>query len=229
MNIDYVRVYQASAPAGPTSLTPVSVSNSQVQLNWTPSATNDPNLTYNVFRATTSGAEHAISNMIATGVAGASFTDVMLTPGTTYYYQVSATGQESGESALSNEATVAVPLTGTNVQPIAISSGSLVGTQNFVRDIGYSAGASNAYPNAIDVSGVTNPAPQGVYRTERWAPTTYSIPNLAPGAAYTVRLHFAETAFASAGQRAFNVAINGTAVLTNYDIFADAGAEFKAT
>jgi hypothetical protein len=167
--------------------------------------------------------------MIATGVTATSFTDVMLTPGTTYYYEVTATGQESGESGTSNEASVASPLTGTNVQSIAISSGSLAGTQNFVQDIGYSAGASNAYPDVIDTSGVANPAPQGVYRTERWGPATYTIPNLTPNANYTVRLHFAETAYTAAGQRAFNVSINGTQVLANYDIFADAGAEFKAT
>src|SRR5262249_27155653 len=44
-----------------------------------------------------------------------------------------------------------------------------------------------------------------------------------------VRLHFAETAFSGNGQRAFNVAINGASVLANYDIFAGAGAQFKAT
>ncbi|HEY6307863.1 MAG TPA: malectin domain-containing carbohydrate-binding protein [Candidatus Angelobacter sp.] len=234
MNIDYVRLYQAAPPAGPTALTATPISNSQVQLSWTASTTTDTNITYNVFRSTTSGTEHSISNtnmanMIATGVSGTSFTDVLLTPGTTYFYEVNATSQASGESALSNEAVAAVPTTGTSVQPIAISSGSLVGTNNFVQDTGFTGGATNAYPDVIDVSGVANPAPQSVYRTERWAPFTYTIPNLTPGAGFTVRLHFAETAFAAAGQRAFNVAINGTTVLTNYDIFADAGAEFKAT
>jgi beta-glucanase (GH16 family) len=234
MNIDYVRLYQAAPPAGPTSLSATPVSNSQVQLNWTASTTNDTNISYNVFRSTTSGAEHSISNtnmtnMIATGVSGTSFTDALLTPGTSYFYEVNATSQASGESPLSNEAVAAVPATGTSVQPIAISSGSLVGTNNFVQDTGFSGGASNAYPDVIDVSGVANAAPQAVYRTERWAPFTYTIPNLTPGAGFTVRLHFAETAFAAAGQRAFNVAINGTSVLANYDIFADAGAEFKAT
>jgi beta-glucanase (GH16 family) len=233
MNIDYVRVYQATPPPAPTSLTATSALRSQVQLSWSPSATSDPNVTYNIFRSTTSGAEHSISNanmtnMISTGVKGTSFTDVLLTPGTTYYYEVTATGQESGESPLSNEAVVKLPSTGTTVQPIAISSGSLVGTENFVQDIGYSLGATNAYPDVIDVSKVTNPAPQGVYRTERWAPTTYTIPNLTPGDNYTVRLHFAETAFTAVGQRAFNVAINGAQVLSNFDIFAAAGGEFIA-
>ena len=87
----------------------------------------------------------------------------------------------------------------------------------------------HAYPDVIDVSGVPDPAPQGVYRTERWSPSTYVIPNLTPGAGYTVRLHFAETAFAGIGQRLFDVTINGIQVLTNFDIFADAGTLFKAT
>jgi len=235
MNIDYVRVFQATPPAGPTALTAAAISNSQAQLSWTASTSTDPNVTYNIFRSTTSGQAHNISNtnmanMIATGVTGTTFNDVMLTPGTTYFYQVDATGQESGESALSNEASVSLPSAGTGVQPIAISSGSLVGTANFVQDTGFgSTGATNAFPDVIDVSGVAHPAPQSVYRTERWGPMTYTIPNLTPGASFTVRLHFAETAFTAAGQRAFNVAINGTQVLSNYDIFADAGAQAKAT
>jgi beta-glucanase (GH16 family) len=235
MNIDYVRVYQTPAPGAVTSLTATPVSNSQVQLSWgaSPTAATDPGVTYNIFRGTAAGTAHNISNtnmanMISTGVHGTSFTDVLLTPGKTYFYVVTATGQESGESPLSNEASITLPTTGTNVQPIAISSGSLVGSDNFVQDTGFNLGATNAYPDVIDVTGVTNPAPQGVYRTERWAPTTYTIPNLTPGSSYTVRLHFAETAFSGTGQRAFNVAINGTTVLSNFDIFAAAGAEFKA-
>src|SRR5262249_4695212 len=87
MNIDYVRVYQAAAPNGPTSLTATPIANSQVQLTWTPGSNSDPNITYNVFRSTTQGQAHSISNtnmsnMIATGVSGSSFTDVLLTPGT---------------------------------------------------------------------------------------------------------------------------------------------------
>jgi hypothetical protein len=42
---------------------------------------------------------------------------------------------------------------------------------------------------------------------------------------HTVRLHFAETFFTAANKRVFNVSINGTQVLTNFDIFAAAGGE----
>ncbi len=36
-------------------------------------------------------------------------------------------------------------------------------------------------------------------------------------------MHFAETYFTAAGQRTFNVAINGTSVLSNFDIYANVG------
>jgi beta-glucanase (GH16 family) len=234
-NISYTDVFTAPAPGAATGLTATATSNSQVQLNWTASSTsgNDPELTYNIFRSTTPGAEYPPTNtnmsmMIATGVAGTSFTDTMLTPGTTYYYEVTASGQESGESPVSNQAAVTTPTTGTNVKEIAIKVGALVGWQNFVQDIGYTGGATNAYANLITTTGVTNAAPEDIYRTERWGPSTYVIPDLTPGAAFTVRIHMAEVAFTAAGDRCFNTSINGTAVMTNYDIFAHAGGEFIA-
>jgi len=235
--IDYTEVFQAPAPAAPSNLAATAISNSQVQLTWTASSTgsSDPELTYNIFRSTTSGSEHSSvsdSNMttfIATGVTGTSFVDTMLTPGTTYYYEVTASGQESGESPVTNEAKITTPTTGTNVQEIAIDVGALVGWQNFVQDVGYTptTASTNAYANLITTSGVTNAAPEDVYRTERWGPSTYTIPNLTPGAAFTVRMHFAETAFTAVGARCFDASINGTAVLTNFDLYATAG-DYKA-
>ena len=57
---------------------------------------------------------------------------------------------------------------------------------------------------------------------------TYTMPGLTVGASYTVNLHFAETYFTAAGDREFNVLINGTQVLTNFDIFAATGGENMA-
>jgi hypothetical protein len=48
---------------------------------------------------------------------------------------------------------------------------------------------------------------------------------LTPGAAYTVRLDFAELFWTAAGQRIFNVSINNTQVLTSFDVFAKAGGK----
>jgi len=52
-------------------------------------------------------------------------------------------------------------------------------------------------------------------------------PNLTPGASYSVRLDFAELYFTSAGQRIFNVSINGSQVLSNFDIVAAAGGRIR--
>ena len=40
--------------------------------------------------------------------------------------------------------------------------------------------------------------------------------------------HFAEAAATAAGQRVFNVNVNGARVLTNFDVFAAAGGRMKA-
>jgi hypothetical protein len=81
---------------------------------------------------------------------------------------------------------------------------------------------------AVDTSAVSNPAPERVYETERWGAFSYTAPGLTPGVSYTVRLHFAEIYFTAAGQRTFNVLINGTQVLTNFDIIVAAGTYNKA-
>src|SRR5262249_29588968 len=86
-----------------------------------------------------------------------------------------------------------------------------------------SGGNAAQFSALMNLSNVTNPAPQGVYLTERYGTFTYTIPNLEPGALYTVRLHFSEDYWSSAGQRILDVAINGTQVLSNFDIFAAAG------
>ncbi|MGE3812636.1 MAG: malectin domain-containing carbohydrate-binding protein, partial [Candidatus Nanopelagicales bacterium] len=44
---------------------------------------------------------------------------------------------------------------------------------------------------------------------------------------YKVRLYFAETYWTAAGKRTFDVTINGTKVLTGFDIFAAAGGAKK--
>jgi hypothetical protein len=51
---------------------------------------------------------------------------------------------------------------------------------------------------------------------------------LTANASYIVRMHFCENYWSASGQRVFSVAINGTTVLTNFDIFATAGAAHKA-
>ncbi len=110
---------------------------------------------------------------------------------------------------------------------IAINSGGpAVGA--FATDGYYSGGVTAHTTAAVSTAGVTGPAPQAVYQTERYGNFTYTLPNLTPGAAYTLRLHFAEIYWTSAGKRLFNVSVNGSPVLTDFDVFAVAGGRNKA-
>jgi hypothetical protein len=209
-------------PSTPTALGATAVSSSQINLSWTASTASGCTVTYNVFRSTTSGFTPSSSNQIASGVSGTSFPNTGLTANTTYFYLVEAT-DTAGTSAASNQAS-ATTLPATALQ---INCGGPA-VSPFVADEFFAGGATINHPNTIDLSGVTNPAPMAVYQTGRIASFTYTIPGFTVGSSHTVRLHFAETYWGTAGSRIFNVTINGTPVLTNFDIFATAGAKNKA-
>jgi hypothetical protein len=114
--------------------------------------------------------------------------------------------------------------TPTTQDVVAIDSGG--GADGlFQADRDVSGGNTAAFGDPIDTSHVVDPAPQGVYQTERYGDFTYTIPGLAPGGQYIARLHFAEVFWNSPGQRIFNVDINGNRVLTNFDPFAVTGGK----
>jgi hypothetical protein len=101
------------------------------------------------------------------------------------------------------------------------------GSHGFQRDNGYDTGIAGSTKDVIDVK-APHAAPMAIYQTDRYGEFTYTIPVDPAPAGYTVRLHFAEFKFAAAGQRKFNVDINGTSVLSDFDIVAEAGAKDKA-
>jgi unsaturated rhamnogalacturonyl hydrolase len=93
----------------------------------------------------------------------------------------------------------------------------------FVADKDFAGGSTISHANVIDTSKATNPAPTAVYQTGRIGNFTYTIPGLVDGTNYIVRLHFCELYWTAVGKRTFNVSINGTQVLTHFDIYATAG------
>jgi len=115
----------------------------------------------------------------------------------------------------------------TGTSNVDINAGGAV-VSPFVADTDFSGGSTYAVSNTISTTGVTNPAPVAVYQDAREGTFTYTVPGFVAGSTHTVRLHFAELYFSTAGQREFDVAINGTPVLTNFDIVAAAGAQYKA-
>jgi hypothetical protein len=220
-----------AAPTAPSNLGATAISSSQINLSWTAStAGTGCSISYSVFRSTTNGFTPSSSNQIATGLTATSFSDTGLTASTTYYYLVEGV-DSAGSSTQSNQASATTsPLSG-SCTSLCINSGGPAVTP-FVADEDFTGGGTINHANTINTSNVTNPAPAAVYQTARVTATagagttfSYTIGGFTANSSHTVRLHFAETFHTTAGSRVFNVSINGTQVLTNFDIFATAGGE----
>ncbi len=91
---------------------------------------------------------------------------------------------------------------------------------------------ANGSVSAIPGGNILNTTNDALYHNARFgAAFSYGIP--AANGTYDVVLHFAETYFGAragggAGSRRFNVDVEGTRRLTNYDIFAKAGGAMRA-
>jgi predicted esterase len=112
---------------------------------------------------------------------------------------------------------------------VSIACGSSSAVGSFLADQYYTGGTAYNNTNTVDVSMITdNPPPAALFNNERYGAMSYTIPGFTAGGTYAVTLYFAETYLTASGGRIFNVRINGTAVLTNFDIYSAAGAQNKA-
>jgi len=209
-------------PTTPTGLTATAASTTAINLSWTAStAPANCTITYSVSRNGGAGSP---------AQSGTTFSDSGLTCGTTYSYTVTAS-DAAGSSAASSPASATTQACPTAVQ---INAGGPA-VAPFVADVDFNGGATINHANTINLNGQPNPAPAAVYQTARVTATagagttfSYTIPGFTAGSSHTVRLHFAETFWTAAGQRVFNVSINGVQVLTNFDIFKMAGGQNRA-
>jgi hypothetical protein len=122
---------------------------------------------------------------------------------------------------------------------LRIDSGSLNMQGMYVADEFFTPtpGQTTTHVNTIDMSGVSNPAPEAVYQSSRQGTFTYTLTGFTANTSHTMRLHFCETYFPPAGdpmptvlagRRLCNISVNGTIMLMNYDILAKSGAKNKA-
>jgi hypothetical protein len=143
-----------------------------------------------------------------------------------------AAGYGSGSTAVPTS----VPTEGPTAGPtgvingsISIACGSSSDVGSFQPDQYYSGGSTFNNTNTVDVSQITsNPPPAELFNNERYGAMSYTIPGFTAGGTYDVLLYFAETYLTSSGSRVFNVSSNGTAVLSNFDIYSSAGGQNKA-
>jgi fibronectin type 3 domain-containing protein len=223
-----------AVPSGPTGLTATASSSNAIGLSWgavTP-PTNCSISSYSVYGSTTSGFTPGSGNLLSNSVTGTSYSNTGLSASTTYYYKVEATDAD-GTSAASTQATATtLPISG----GVSIDAGGAAvsnsggGDNSFVADEDFTGGGTYSVTNTITIPSAiaATAAPAAVYQSARQGTTTYTVPGLTAGSTYTVRLHFAELYFSTAGSREFDVAINGTTVLTNFDIYGTANANYTA-
>jgi len=109
--------------------------------------------------------------------------------------------------------------------PVSINAGGTA-SGSFLADTDFTGGNIASTTAAITTSLVSAPVPpQSVFQTERWGAMTYTMGGFTPGITVNATLYFAEIYWTAAGQRQFNVLINGKQVLTNFDIFTATGGE----
>lgn len=94
----------------------------------------------------------------------------------------------------------------------------------FVRDIFYDGGKLWKISEPVEGEG----ALADLYRTHRWGTFTYDLRGLAPNTEQTVKLYLSENYWDQPGKRRFDVRANGTTVLSDYDLYVEAGGKRKA-
>ena len=87
----------------------------------------------------------------------------------------------------------------------------------YIADKYYSGGSPNSTTDTI-----TGATPDTVFKTERYGAFKYEIPVTANGS-YTITFHFAEIYQTAAALRNFSVAVEGTTVIRDLDLFSVAG------
>ncbi len=212
-------------PPPPTNVAATTAGADSVTVSWTSVPGVDG---YYVYRSLTprQGGLPLGVRVNPTLVTGTSLTDIDLSPGTTYYYVVTAVSGGT-QSVASNEASAAPAALAGN--PVRINAGGSAYTT--VSGAAYTADGSftggSTYSITQGISGTNDPA---LYQNERWGQFTYAI--AVPNGTYTVRLHFVELYYGTAvsgscvGKRIFGMDVLNTPTspdIANLDICAQAG------
>lgn len=211
-----------------------------VALTWT--AATAPTATgYHVYSSTSATGSYA--RLTTAPITAPRYDDTTAPAGATSYYQVTAVNA-TGESPRS--ASVSALRPGGTQAPIRINAGgpaqTVSGTTwSACSAIGSCSGwvsGGNACSEADTITGIPAGVDNTILQSEwtggAFSPTVpvgqrafgFSVP-VANGA-YQVRLHFAELNKTGANQRTFDVRLEGSTVLSNFDVFQQAGGIDRA-
>jgi hypothetical protein len=105
----------ATPPPAPTDLTATAIAGGSIQLTWTASSPETDVAQYNIYRATTSGAEDYSSPTYTVSVGTTTYTDTSTTDGVTYYYVVRAQDAAGNIETNTNEVWATATIAGPSV------------------------------------------------------------------------------------------------------------------
>ncbi|WP_278251890.1 malectin domain-containing carbohydrate-binding protein [Sabulibacter ruber] len=193
---------------------------------------NDP-LTYTAIR----GNGNALPTWLTFNGATRTFSGKAPATAVSLNIQVTASDGKGGTVFDTFNLSVQAPSGGTTVRINAGGPAATTSMGAFSADQ-YAAGGSTYTNTQIsDIGGTTDDV---IYRSERYGALSYNIP--VTSGTYRLRLHFAELYFGATGggpggngKRVFNVTAEGQTILSNFDIYAQAGAmnalvrEFQVT
>jgi hypothetical protein len=223
----------SAVTAAPMGLAVTATTSSSVSLSWT-APTPPANCTVSSY-VVDDGTASPPTTVAASGVTGTTYTVTGLAASTTYYFTVAAVdGFGTSPASAQVSDTTSSGVTGADFIAIACGgpaeSDASGGDADFVADLYFSGGGDNTHTShTINLTQPgANAAPMGVYQYGRAGVTTYTIPGMVAGSTHSVLLHFSENYFTAAGKRVFNVAINGTTVLSDFDIYKTVGAQYAA-
>jgi glucose/arabinose dehydrogenase len=139
---------------------------------------------------------------------------------------VSVIATSAADGTITGTATVTLNPPAGTFSPIYVNSGGGAYTDPSGRvwsaDKGFSSG--NAYSVGNTIANTTTPA---LYQDLIWNSSPFQYQFAVSNGTHTVTLKFAELYYTANGSRVFNVLINGTTVLTNFDIRAAAGTSYS--
>jgi fibronectin type 3 domain-containing protein len=215
--------YAASPPPTPASEELHADYDSSITMSWpaTPGATS-----YNIYRATTSGAEGNTPYATTTAL---SFKDSNLSPTPIYFYELSAVNSagESGRTAEDASKTPPPQSTAGNIAGVA-SGNSLVFYGKDARLTGFDwfQTLTGWFPQALGSSGSISPTQQVIDMAYAQAGAmTFTNVNVATAGLYTVdwRYAFQGGLFPAVKNRRMGVTVNGT-VITSSESFPITGS-----
>jgi hypothetical protein len=129
-----------------------------------------------------------------------------------------ATGSRTGNLTIGGQ-NFAVTQAGVAFSAIRVNCGGPQVTDGN-GNVWVAGGEQNYNVTMAGISGTTTPA---LYQSEAWSTSTLQYQYAVPNGSFTVKLHFAEFYLTQAGQRTFNIVVNGNTYYSSYDILAAVG------